>query len=226
MKTSIKGLPFFCSWSGGKESSLALYRAIKERGKACFLLTMLTEDGKRSRSHGLPLDLIQKQALGLNIPLITRNTTWDNYDASFISAVLELKKKGIKAGVFGDIDIESHRQWVKKTCSFLDIKPYHPLWGKDRLAIFEELFKSGFKAVIIAIKDGILDRRLLGNTLDMDIVKKFEGIGIDISGEKGEYHTVVIDGPIFGQPIHINTKKQVLRQGYWFLDVSLVTNKS
>jgi len=112
---SIKSHPFFCSWSGGKDSSLALYRAIKEGGKPCFLLTILTEDNQRSRSHGLLSGLIEKQALALGIPLIFRAASWENYEEAFTSAICALREQGIETGVFGDIDIEEHREWVIKS---------------------------------------------------------------------------------------------------------------
>ncbi|MGM0438479.1 MAG: adenosine nucleotide hydrolase, partial [Bacillota bacterium] len=72
--------PFFASWSGGKDSCLALYYALQDGGKAEKLLTMLVDDGERSRSHGLSIDLLHKQAEALSIPLITANTSWDNYE--------------------------------------------------------------------------------------------------------------------------------------------------
>jgi len=91
---SIKNYPFFCSWNGGKDSALALYRAIQEGGKPRALLTMLREDGKKSRSYGLPINLIQKQALCLDIPLITCATSWDNYgQILFLCSTISKKRE-------------------------------------------------------------------------------------------------------------------------------------
>lgn len=216
----IKDCPFFCSWSGGKDSCLALYRAIQEGGQPRLLLTMLTEDGERSRSHGLPVSLIRKQALALGIPLVVRTASWDDYEATFISALCDFKKKGIEAGVFGDIDINAHREWVERTCSLATVQSYHPLWKKVRRDLLEELLEVGFKATIIAVKEGVLDRRFLGQVLHGDVITEIESAGVDASGERGEYHTVVTNGPIFSSEIHLKKKEQVLRDGYWFLDVS------
>jgi len=218
---SIKNNPFFCSWSGGKDSSLALYRAIKEGGKPRFLLTILTEDNKRSRSHGLLSSLIEKQAFALGIPLILRAASWENYEEVFKSAISEFREQGIETGVFGDIDIEEHREWVRKVCSSTSLRAYHPLWKNNRLSLLKQLLEVGFKATIIAIKDKVLDRRFLGKTLDLETIEEMEKIGIDSSGEEGEYHTVVTDGPIFSEPLHLEIGSQVLRSGYWFLDVSV-----
>lgn len=218
--TRIKDRPFFCSWSGGKDSCLALYRAIKEGARPRFLLTMLTEGGERSRSHGLPLALLREQASVLGIPLIVRATSWGDYESTFLSAVHEFGQEGVELGVFGDIDLDAHREWTERICSSAGICSCLPLWGKARGDLFKELFEAGFKATICAVKEGVLDKQFLGRILNRDIVAEIESIGIDGSGEGGEYHTVVTDGPIFSAPLHLEMKGQVVRDGYCFLDVS------
>ncbi len=215
-----KGRSFFCSWSGGKDCCLALHYAIKKWGKPALLLTMLTEDGKRSRSHGLSTRLIKKQAAALGIPVIFHAASWINYETVFISALGKLKEQGIKTGVFGDIDIESHRQWVEKACSYSQVKAYHPLWQKPRGLILKQFLKDGFKATIIAVKENSLDRRFLGKNIDTDLINQLEVAGVDICGENGEFHSVVTDGPIFTSPLHLEIKQKVLKDGYWFIDVS------
>ncbi len=217
-----KDCSFFCSWSGGKDSCLALYRAIQEGGRPRALLTMLREDGKRSRSHGLSSTLIQKQASCLGIALVTRATSWDNYEATFLSILHDFKKEGIEVGIFGDIDLEEHREWVERVCSSATIYPYEPLWKKARRDLLKELFEAGFKATIVAVKENVLDKQFLGKILNVDLMEKFEGMGIDASGEGGEYHTVVTDGPIFSTSLQLDLKEQSLKDGYWFLDVSAI----
>ncbi len=219
---SIKDCSFFCSWSGGKDSCLSLYRAIQEGGQPRFLLTMLREGGERSRSHGLPVSLIREQALSLGIPAVFRASSRDDYETVFVSALCEFKKEGVGVGIFGDIDIEDHREWGERVCSSAGVRPYFPLWKKDRRGLLEKLLKAGFKATIVSVKEDVLDTRFLGKTLNMDVIKEIESVGIDASGEEGEYHTVVTDGPIFSTPIRLEEKGQVFRQGYWFLDVSTI----
>jgi uncharacterized protein (TIGR00290 family) len=217
----IENKNFFCSWSGGKDSCLALYKSIKEGGTPSKLLTMLVENGKRSRSHGLHLEILRAQASSLNIPLITGAASWDNYESTFVSLLEKIKSEGIRAGVFGDIDIEDHRKWVKRVCETVGVEVYHPLWKRPRKGLLEEFIDTGFKAVIIAIKDGVLDRSFLGRVLDYDLIKEFEKQGVDPSGEEGEYHTVVVDGPIFSYKIPIRIREQILSNGYWFQNVSI-----
>ena len=219
--TSIKDYPFFCSWSGGKDSCLAFYKAIQNGGIPKALLTMLTEDAERTRSHGLPVGVVQCQAEALGIPLIVRKSSWNDYEENFLSDISNFKRDGIEYGVFGDIDLEPHLQWVERVCSSVAIQPYEPLWKRERPDLLNEFLSLGFKAMIIAIKQGALDNSFLGRILDQQVITNIEKAGCDASGEKGEYHTVVTDGPIYSSPIHIETRGQAIHDGYCFLDVSV-----
>jgi len=186
---------------------------------------MLREDGERSSSHGLPVSLIRTQASALGIPLVVRCASWDDYEAAFACALRELKERGIEAGVFGDVDIDAHREWVERVCGCAGIRPYHPLWKRPRRALLGQFVEAGFKAVIVVVKEGVLDRRFLGKSLDADVVREIEALGIDASGEGGEYHTVVTDGPIFSVPLGLHVRAQVVRDGYCLLDVAATTSR-
>jgi diphthine-ammonia ligase len=216
----MEGCPFFCSWSGGKDSCLALYRAIQSKGIPKALFTMLTEDGERSGSHGLPVDLIKAQSEVLGIPLVMCESSWSDYEDNFLSVIRRFKEEGIECGVFGDIDLEAHLEWVERVCSIEAIRPYEPLWKEARQDILNEFLDLGFEATVIVTKQGTLDNSFLGRTLDLQVIADMVEAGIDASGEEGEYHTVVTDGPIFSFPLYLEEKEKVFRDGYWFLDVA------
>jgi len=182
---------------------------------------MLTEDGERSGSHGLPVDLIKAQSEALGIPLVVRESSWSDYEDNFLSVIRRFKKEGIECGVFGDIDLDAHLEWVERVCSIEAIRPYEPLWKEARQDILNEFLALGFEATVIATRQGILDSSFLGRTLDLQVIADMVEAGIDASGEEGEYHTVVTDGPVFSFPIYLEEKEKVFRDGYWFLDVSL-----
>lgn len=209
----------FCSWSGGKDSCLALFRSIKLGMRPRVLLTMLIETGERSRSHGLPVTLLELQASSLGMRLITRKTSWDDYEANFLDAVKGLREEGFSAGVFGDIDLEHHREWIEKVCAQAGVEAFLPLWKSDRDDLLKELLSSGFKATIVSAKDSVLDSAFLGKILDDAIIEKMKRTGIDASGEDGEYHTFVTDGPIFSRPVEVLQRGIHLRDGYHFLDL-------
>jgi uncharacterized protein (TIGR00290 family) len=214
-----KGARFFCSWSGGKDSCLALHRALKAGSGPCVLLTMMTDAGDRSRSHGLSEALLREQASCLGLPIALHPASWTGYEGIFISAVRGLKDTGISHGVFGDIDLEEHREWVERVCTTAGVSAHEPLWKGRRRDLLREFIDSGFAATIVAVRDGTLPDEFLGRRIDWDLVDDLEAAGVDASGERGEYHTVVTDGPIFGRPLEIESRARIVRDGYRFLDV-------
>lgn len=214
-------VPFVCSWSGGKDSCLALYRAMKAGAIPRFLFTMLEESGERSRSHGLPLKVLQAQALSLGIPLKTACASWPKYEAVFVTALQEMVESGVEAGVFGDIDIDSHRKWEEMVCSRAGIEAYLPLWNAPRELLLREFLALGFEGMIIATSAREMGKEYLGRALDEALVEQLADLGIDVSGEAGEYHTVVTSGPIFAEGLRIRMGEIVLRSGYWVLDVGM-----
>lgn len=224
IKTSLpppKNTRFFSSWSGGKDSCLALHRARMAGAKSACLLTIIGEDGLRSRSHGLRRDVIAAQAAALGIPLLTKCATWAGYEAAFIDALHEIRKQGITAGVFGDIDFPPHLEWDEKVCAQADIIPYLPLWKDARPALLHEFIALGYKALIVRVNENKLNRKFLGRIIDEEIVGEFRKIGIDPCGENGEYHTVVVDGPIFSRPLSVEagTSLDTECSGYCTLDI-------
>ena len=122
----------FASWSGGKDCCFACYRASLSGLKVRYLANMVTEGGRRSWTHGLSSELLQVQSRAIGIPLIQRRTTRDNYEAEFKAMLLALKQEGVSGGVFGDIDLEEHRQWIDRVCREVDITPHLPLWGRGQ----------------------------------------------------------------------------------------------
>ncbi len=215
------GTAFCCSWSGGKDSSLAVYRALAGGGRPACLLTMLTEDGRRTRSHGLPVEVIRAQADCLGVPLLTAAVSWDSYEGRFVSALRAVARGGIRSVVFGAIDIERHRQWNETVCKKAGVQCYLPLWKEDRSKLLQEWWSLGFEAMIVVIRDGVVTRDLLGSTLDRAAAECLERHGVDLCGENGEYHTLALDGPIFSWPLEVTPESQVLRQRCWVQDVRL-----
>lgn len=183
---------------------------------------MFAEDGMRSRSHGLDYKILEAQAKALSMPLITCNASWGDYEKKFVKQLNRFKNEGMGAGVFGDIDLEPHRSWVEGVCKQAGIKPYLPLWKRGRQELLDEFLAFGFSAIIIAVKDDILDNSFLGRNLDKQTIVDLENAGVDASGEEGEYHTMVTAGPIFSAPLAIRRGDIIMSDGYWFLDISLV----
>lgn len=182
-------------------------------------MTTLEVGGERTRGHGLPLGILEEQASSLGIPLLARPTSWEGYREVFLLAVEELKGEGVEVGVFGDIDLEEHREWIEEVCLQAGVTPHLPLWGEKRKELLGEFIESGFEARVVVVKDGVLDSGFLGRKLDVGLLEELAEAGIDAAGEAGEYHTVVTDGPIFSSPVDVRIEGRVFRDGCWMLDV-------
>jgi diphthine-ammonia ligase len=206
----------FASWSGGKDSSLACYRAMKDGFEVSYLLNLLSEDGKRERAHGTRPFLLRLQSEAIGIPVIQVNASWEGYERKFKQAVEELKKEGVEGGIFGDIDLIAHREWVESVCKDLEIEPIIPLWGIDPEDILLEFIAEGFEAVVVATR---IKEEWLGRKVDEAFIEELKEFEFHLSGESGEYHTFVFDGPIFRRRIKVSELEKVYVEGTWFLDI-------
>ncbi|HYE83054.1 MAG TPA: diphthine--ammonia ligase [Clostridia bacterium] len=215
----INNKTFFCSWSGGKDSCLSLYYAIRQGGIPQKLITMLVENGERSRAHGLSKDALKKQSEALNIPLGTYATSMENYEKNFIKVMKEAGESGISLGVFGDIDLEEHLLWIKRVCDTAGMGVYHPLWKKSRRKVVDEFIEYGFKAVIVAVKENMMGKEYLGREINKALIDELEKAGVDPAGENGEYHTLVTGGPIFTKDIEYKLDGEFNSNGHWFQKV-------
>ena len=216
----VKKLKAFVSWSGGKDAALSYYRAMKDF-HVTHLLNMVAEDGRISRSHGIRTGVLRLQAEAVGLPIVQPRSSWETYEAEFKRALSGLKGRGIETGIFGDIDLEGHREWVERVCRESGMEAVLPLWGeKNRENLIEELIKSGFEAVVVATRKDMLGPEWLGRVVDRDFTRDISEIkDVDISGENGEYHTLVISGPIFKKRINIIKAEKITRDEHCFLDI-------
>ena len=182
---------------------------------------MLHEDGRVSRGHGLPLALLEEQAAALGIPLVMRATTWDEYEATFVSLLHELRAQGVEAGVFGDIDLQAHRDWVEGVCEIAGLGCHLPLWQEPRRRLLDEFLAGGSRATIVAVDSSKLDAEFLGLELDDAVIGRLEAAGADACGEEGEYHTMVTQAPLFSRPVPLVWNGTEERDGHYVLSYAL-----
>jgi len=143
-----------------------------------------------------------------------------DYETDFKDTLLALKSDGITGGVFGDIDLEEHRQWNERVCHEVDITPCLPLWGQAQEKILTDFISSGFEAIMVVAKADLFGEEWLGRKVDLDFLSQLkQKLGTHLCGEAGEYHTFVTDGPLFNQRMEILETNKVLREGYWFLEI-------
>lgn len=215
---SIVGKRCAVSWSGGKDSCLAMYRVSQAGARIEALINMKVESGERSRSHGLHRDVVEAQARALGVGLEGAATSWKGYEENLVGILRRLAEAGIEAVIFGDIDLQEHLDWEEMVCRRVGLTPVLPLWREERLGLVREFVGAGFETRIVAVKEQLLPPDYLGRVLTLDLAEDFTRQGIDACGENGEFHTVVTNGPSFTHPIDLVPGERVLRDGYWFID--------
>jgi uncharacterized protein (TIGR00290 family) len=211
------------SWSGGKDSCFACYKAISEGFDISCLVNFVSKEG-RCMSHGLDSKLILAQSEAVGVPIVQREVTWETYEQGFKGVMRELERSSIKGAVFGDIsNIAGHEGWIDRVCSEVGIKPVKPLWGSDPKQLLTDFIEEGFEALVVMAKAILFDKKWLGRKVDdafiNDMLKLRKQANIDLCGELGEYHTFVYDGPIFKKRLEILDFRRKSMEGYWFLDI-------
>lgn len=209
----------FCSWSGGKDSCLSCYRAMLEGHEVSHLFTMFDTTGKNTRSHRLSKELVLAQAQAMGIPVHHRRASWNTYETEFKKAMSFFKEEGVQGGVFGDMHLDEHREWVEGVCAGPGFIPLFPLWDVQGDDLLWQFVEAGFEAVVIAVRGDRLDADWLGRRIDQEFINALGKESVDICGEQGEYHTLVIDGPIFEKRIRIMDSRVVKRDGMFFLEI-------
>lgn len=232
------------SWSGGKDSALALSRVVEFYGNRPYaLLTMMIEDGSRSRSHGIRREILEAQAHALGLPIFFFSCSWGTYEEVFEKGLRIIQNSfeniTFQAAAFGDICLKNdpnwnnHRTWADNVCARAGIKSIQPLWDESEESLLNDFFKKRFKALVVCEKIGIpplfehsslTHPQFLGRPFTHDLAHSFNTVGISPCGERGEFHTFVFDGPIFQHPLNITIHPHTIHQrsGYWHGEIELL----
>lgn len=208
---------YAASWSGGKDGCLACYRAILRGYEISHLLNFVSSGPHRPRVHGSLAGLIRLQSQAIDIPLVQVKTTWARYEDSFREAVARLIPLGLKGVVFGDIYLAEHKAWAETVCRGMGLEAVEPLWGEAPERVLLEFMRLGFEAIIIGVRSDLFTCEWVGRRVDDEFYRYLKDKGVDFCGESGEYHTAVIDGPLFRRRVKVTGGKAVLRNGFWIL---------
>ncbi len=213
----VGGKRFVASFSGGKDSTLSVYRALQAGGKLEALMTTMNKERQGSYSHCISRDHLNSLAslMGSSAHLI--ETDSGHYRQDLVDCLRCFSAAGVEAAVFGDIDLAGHREWIESVCGEAGITAVFPLWQEDRRAVVEEFIGLGFRAVVKVVDLACLDTSFLGRVLDASMLQEFDQKGIDICGENGEYHTLVVDGPLLAELLVYEVETVVKENGYGIL---------
>ncbi len=215
--------PVLMSWSGGKDSCLALYeiqRAANHR--VVSLLTTVTQDFDRISMHGVRRVLLERQAASLGVPLhqvlITKDASNEEYETNLIEAVSGYRDQGIDSVVFGDLFLEDIKTYRDQFLARHDLCGIYPVWMRNTTEFISEFIALGFKAVITCVNGEVLDSSFGGMIIDENFLAALPA-HVDPCGENGEFHTFVYDGPNFKEQVNFTIGETVRRDSFWFCDL-------
>lgn len=207
----------FMNWSGGKDSSLALYHILKDKSYSVEkLLTNINKEFRRISMHGVREELLEQQANAIGTPLqklaLDDHPSMIEYEKQMLKTVNHLQAEGFTHSVFGDIFLEDLKTYRETQLAKVGMSAVFPLWKKDTMKLIHEFINLGFKAIVVCINEKYLDKSFCGRIIDKSFIEDLPG-NVDVCGENGEFHTFVFDGPLFKIPVAF-TKGEIVRRTY------------
>jgi uncharacterized protein (TIGR00290 family) len=214
------------SWSGGKDSGLALYEIQQTNSyRIAALLTTVTRDYDRISMHGVRRSLLELQAASLGLPLreifINKNASNDEYEREFAGVLDSYRAQGISRVVFGDLFLEEIKAYRDKFLAQQKMSGLYPIWKWDTAETVRRFIDLGFKAIVTCVDARVLDGSFAGRSIDGDFLADLPS-SVDPCGENGEFHTFVYDGPNFSGPVPFVIGETVERGSFWFCDLEPV----
>jgi uncharacterized protein (TIGR00290 family) len=234
MNPEVAKMKTVIGFSGGKDSTLALYKIQNNpEYEVDSLLVTLTEGLERVSIHGVRYELLQLQSSALGIPLrevwIPKDCPDETYQEIMGKAVSEMKADGVTHFAFGDLHLQDVRKYREKMLLGTGITPIFPLWNVPVEEVSREFIDLGFKTVLTCIDMDRLDQTFVGRVYDRDFLKDYPKEN-DVCGENGEFHSFVFDGPNFKLPIQYELGEQKITPDYFtkkdrFLYIDLIPIK-
>lgn len=206
----------FLNWSGGKDSSLALYHLLKDENYSVQkLLTNTNSEYRRISMHGVREELILQQADALGIPLqklvLPDTPSMASYEEYMTDMLNEMKEQQFTHSAFGEIFLEDLKVYREIQLAKVGMTAVFPLWKRDTTELIREFIGLGFKTVVVCVNEKYLDKSFCGRIIDESFIADLPA-NVDVCGENGEFHTFVFDGPIFKQPVALAKGEIVVRK--------------
>ncbi|HEU5165257.1 MAG TPA: diphthine--ammonia ligase [Chitinophagaceae bacterium] len=206
----------YFNWSGGKDSSLALWKIVREKKFSIeYLLTSINSFHNRISMHGVRRELLEAQVAALNIPLTTielpEQPSMIEYETAMMQKIRWLKVQGIAYSIFGDIFLEDLKKYREEKLATAGIECVFPIWKKDTRELMKEFIFAGFKAIVVCVNEKFLEKKFCGRMIDESFCNDLPA-AVDVCGENGEFHTFVYDGPIFNKPVTFKKGEVVYKE--------------
>jgi uncharacterized protein (TIGR00290 family) len=207
-------------WSGGKDSALALDRALKSGIEVGRLLSFYDAATRRVRFHATRVEMLEAQAAAIGIDLRAVPTAWQDMEANLRAELSSLREEGFKGVVLGDIHLADVRAWYEERVTAAGLQHVEPLWAQSPQLLLDEFVSSGGRAVVTCVELAKLDASWLGRGIDERFASEIASAGVDACGENGEYHSFAFAGPIFKKHVSWTAGERRVDSGFAQLDLT------
>jgi uncharacterized protein (TIGR00290 family) len=207
-------------WSGGKDSALALDRAVKSGIDVDRLVSFYDSASRRVRFHATRVEMLAAQAAAIGIDLHTVPTAWPEMEGKVVHELSSLREEGFVGVVFGDIHLADVRAWYEERVLAAGLLHIEPLWGQPPGVLLDEFVSSGGRAVVTCVELAKLDESWLGRVIDGHFASDIASTGVDACGENGEYHSFAFAGPAFKQQVSWTAGDRRTNSGFAQLDLT------
>lgn len=224
-------IPIVMSWSGGKDSALALHELLRNAHyEVVGLMTTVSRQYGRISHHGVREGLLDEQARAIGIPLEkvylpsgeSGGCSNDVYEAIMADVMTRYKTSGVRTVAFGDLFLEDLRAWREANLAKVGMRGVFPIWKRDTKIMAREVIQLGYRAYI-SCAEATIGPRFAGRLYDWEFLRELP-LGVDPCGENGEFHSFVFDGPIFKRPVRVRVGEIVTRDGRFYADLLLETS--
>lgn len=209
--------PVLLSWSGGKDSALALHELSQDPNvEVVGLLTSVTRGYDRVSMHGVRRSLLEVQAKRLGLPLheilLEAKCTNDAYEAAFLAALERIRSErpDVAHVAFGDLFLADVRAYRERLLAGSGFAPLFPIWGEDTRTLARRFIDDGFEARLVCVDTTQLEAAFAGRAFDAELLADLPA-SVDPCGERGEFHTFVSNGPPFTEAVSYTCGETVLR---------------
>jgi uncharacterized protein (TIGR00290 family) len=218
--------PVVMSWSGGKDSAVALHELLRSDDfEAVALMTTLSEEYRRISHHGVREELLDAQADAIGLPLEkvylpsgpNGGCSNDVYEQIMAETLTAFRTRAIETIAYGDLFLEDIRAWREASLARLGMRAVFPIWNRDTTELARDVIRAGYRAYTSCV-EGSVGREFAGRLYDLQFLAQLPA-GIDPCGERGEFHSFVFDGPPFRWAVPVEVGEIVTRDGRFYADL-------
>jgi len=222
-----KPVPILFSWSGGKDSALALHVLLQQprKWKVVGLLTSVADEYQRVSHHGVREELLERQAEAIGLPLDklrlpSKSGPCSNadYETLLGKKLAEYVARGVRHVGHGDIYLADLRAYREQLLAKSGMTGVFPIWQRDSHELIGSFVAFGFRSVLCCVDGTKLNSSFVGRELNLATINDLPA-GVDACGENGEYHSFVYNGPIFRKPVGFERGATVCRDNRHYIDL-------